>query len=302
MPYIGLVTTDDESLHGADPEIFIIGDALRRIGITSSPVIWHQTHDWQAFDLLVIRAPWDYQERYEEFSRWLNSVEKYTRVLNAPDLIRWNSDKMYLSQLAELGINTGQTHYCSTLSECTRTIKRYVTAHRSYVIKPNVSASSQHTGLFTDSTRKAEDLCQEILQAGKTVLVQQAIAEVQEGGEHDLIFLNGEFSHAIAKGAILRPGGGYLDDTNTDKTEPVSPTPAEIQLGHATLDAVAHLAHMNGWHDDAALPLYARIDVVTPEASAPVLLEAELFEPSLYLRHSDRGVDQFAAAIAQRLP
>ncbi|MDO5720510.1 MAG: hypothetical protein Q4P05_07215 [Actinomycetaceae bacterium] len=301
MSRIGLVTTDDESLSGAEPELDTVQDALRQVGHDCSAIIWHQNYDWDSFDLLIIRSPWDYQQHHEEFTQWLETVEAHTRVLNAPDLIRWNSDKVYLAQLAEAGINVGLTTYCSTMSECCATIATYSAKQQAYVVKPNISASSEDTGLFTDSNDRAFDLCRAILATGKTVIIQQAIAEVQRGGERDLVFFNGEFSHAVAKDAILRPGGGYLSDDGTDKTAPATATEAEIQLGYSTLAAVARIAHLREWPSDAALPLYARIDVVTADDEHPILLEAELFEPSLYLRHSTGGVDRFVAAIDERI-
>lgn len=43
-----------------------------------------------------------------------------------------------------------------------------------------------------------------------------------------------------------------------------------------------------------------QIGLVTPEDGRPIL-EVELFEPSLYLRHTDDGPDRFVTAIEQRL-
>jgi hypothetical protein len=46
--------------------------------------------------------------------------------------------------------------------------------------------------------------------------------------------------------------------------------------------------------------LYARIDLL-PSPDGPLLLEAELIEPSLFLAHADGAADRLAGAIADRV-
>lgn len=301
MTNIGLVTTDEDFLQGADPEILLIQDALRQTGLNATSVIWHESHDWSAFDLLVIRSPWDYPERFDEFTSWMASTQKQTRILNAPQLIRWNSDKQYLTELHQQGIHTGITKYCTTIEECKWEISQYIESEASYVIKPNISVGSRDTGLFAATSVEALQLCRSILNVGKTVLIQHAIDRVQEGGERGLLFFNGRFSHAIRKGPILRPGGGYFGGTYTENITPAQATDSEINLGLTTMEAIAHIAQAKGWDDDAHHPLYARIDVVTPESGNPILLEAELFEPSVFLRYGDGALKRFVEAITARL-
>ena len=69
--------------------------------------------------------------------------------------------------------------------------------------------------------------------------------------------------------------------------------PSEAELALAT----AVLARLS-----AGLPeplLYARIDLL-PGPDGPVLIEAELTEPSLFLGHADGAADRLAAAIRDR--
>jgi hypothetical protein len=47
---------------------------------------------------------------------------------------------------------------------------------------------------------------------------------------------------------------------------------------------------------------YARVDVVEDADGAPLLLELELTEPSLFFAGETGRLSQFAAAVARRLP
>ncbi|MDO5729326.1 MAG: hypothetical protein Q4P71_06855 [Actinomycetaceae bacterium] len=300
MMRVGLISTDTVLAQNLDTDTLRLRDALNAAGVASDVLPWSQPAPWDRYDLLVLRSPWDYQDRINEFHEWLSSIESTTRVLNAPELIRWNLDKTYLSDLENLGIAVCPTTYCRSLAACEDELRQYDALDQACVVKPHISASSENTGLFAGAEPAALDLCRTILLLGKTVLIQPAIDRVQDGGERGLVFFNGKFSHAISKGAILRPGGGYLDN-RSENIRTVTASDAERQLGFATVEAVAHFALAQRWSEDAHYPLYARIDVVTPESGDPILLEAELFEPSVYLRYSNGGLQRFVDAIIARL-
>ena len=44
-------------------------------------------------DLVILRATWDYIDRLDEFLDWTSAV---ANLLNAPDVVAWNTDKRYL--------------------------------------------------------------------------------------------------------------------------------------------------------------------------------------------------------------
>jgi hypothetical protein len=50
------------------------------------------------------------------------------------------------------------------------------------------------------------------------------------------------------------------------------------------------LAVVRGWGDE---PLYARVDMLP----GPVLIELEVTEPSLFLRHDEGAAERFARAV-----
>jgi hypothetical protein len=102
------------------------------------------------------------------------------------------------------------------------------------------------------------------------------------------------FSHAFGKGALLAGGplgeGLFAAEAVTARTA----APEQRALAAAVLD-------LAGARTGAA-PLYARVDLVPGADGAPLVLELELTEPSLFLAIDDAAAHRAAAAIAARLP
>jgi O-ureido-D-serine cyclo-ligase len=69
-------------------------DALRARGHVAEAVAWDDpTVSWSRFDLVLLRSTWNYTECPVEFLAWCERVAGSTRLLNPPDLVRWNTDK-----------------------------------------------------------------------------------------------------------------------------------------------------------------------------------------------------------------
>ena len=78
--------------------------ALAARNITATAEIWDAPGtDWSAFDLVVIRATWDYVEQRAAFLDWARDVP---RLANPYGVIEWNTDKTYLADLAAAGVAT----------------------------------------------------------------------------------------------------------------------------------------------------------------------------------------------------
>ncbi len=300
MKRVALISTDQQALKGEEHlDTGPLNDALNASGVDSEIAIWHEPKDWSVYDAAIFRSPWDYAERTEEFMDWLGRVETRVRLINSPDLIRWNLDKRYLRELAEHGVEVVPTTFCENLEQCREALATRGSGN--VVVKPNISLGSQSTGLFAATDPAALELCGSILQVGKVVLVQPAIDAIQDNAEHGLLFFNAHHSHTIQKCAILKHGGGYLGGRYTEDIRPVAPTGDEVELGNRALKAIAAIAEARGWGEDASIPLYARIDVVTPPGSHPLLLEAELFEPATFVDLADGALERFVAAIHEKL-
>jgi hypothetical protein len=295
VPDIGLVTTDPAGLRVPEPDTAVLAEALRRDGHRTEVLVWHDAAvDWDRYDLLVVRTPWDYSERYAEFMAWLDRASAAARVLNAPELIRWNIDKRYLDDFRALGVPVVPTVFCETAAQADAAISGHGPGR--VVIKPSVSAGSRDTGLFTAGDPRAAALARRIVAAGKTVMVQPAVDEVIERGEHGLFFFNGAYGGAFRKGPILLPGGEYVGGTHRSAITRGEPPDADIALGRRAVEGIADIAAAKGFGPDAKLPLYARIDV-----AAGQVIEVEVFEPGYALSVLPENVDVFVRAVRERL-
>lgn len=295
---VGLVTTNLEVLQDRDGDMLLIVDALAKVNVEAVPSVWHDPQvDWSAFDLLVMRSPWDYSQRYAEFNAWLESVGQNNVILNCPHVIRWNSDKVYLQDLSNAGVSVVPTVFARGTDELARAIA--ATGKSEVVIKPSVSAGSKDTGRFEVADEAAIALGQRILEQGKTVMVQPSITSVATAGERALLYFDGSFSHAASKGPILDLGGGLVGGEYVEAIRAVVPEPGELEVAAAASKAISTILD-RGCDCATGGPLYARFDVVRADHGYQ-LLEAELFEPSYFLWTATGAADRFASAVARRL-
>lgn len=291
---MGVVVTDDYPADDLDHDTAPLVAALRARGVDAEPTVWHDARvDWAAYDLLVLRSPWDYPDRLTAFLAWLEHAETVSRVLNPPALVRWNLDKRYLAQLAEQGVAVVPTTYRTSV-DGVRADLAAVAAGARVVLKPAVSAGARDTGLYAADDPGALTLAARILDAGGVVMVQPEVPELTAGREKALYVVDGRLTHAIAKGALLAPGGGFVGGVYVEHPEPVDVTPAEEAFA---LRVVATVAEVTGLD----VPLYARVDTVDSAAHGLVLLEAELFEPALNLHVVPQATDVVADAVHARL-
>nr|MDQ2839413.1 hypothetical protein [Actinomycetota bacterium] len=136
---------------------------------------------------------------------------------------------------------------------------------------------------------------QALHQAGRTAMIQPYLSGVDTAGETALIFLDGQFSHSVCKSAMLPPdsrhpvAGGdlYVAETITAR----QPSAAEL----AVADQV--LTQLTGGLSEPLL--YARIDLL-PSPDGPLVVEAELTEPSLFLSYAEGAASRLAEAISAR--
>lgn len=257
--------------------------ALSARGIAHELVDWDDPAvDWSRFELAVLRSTWDYIDRFAEFSAWIERVEGQTRLLNSAAVVRWNTHKGYLIELAGRGIPIVPTQMLRP-GDAVPPL-----GAGEWVIKPAVGAGSRDARRFRDEPQAAAAHAQRLLDSGRDVLLQPYLARVDEAGETALIFLGGRYSHAIRKGPLLAP--------NADATSALF-APEQIVAREPDVEerALAERAL-------AALPfadplLYARVDLLRDESGAPVLLELELTEPSLFFPFAPGSVERFVAAL-----
>ena len=272
-------------------------DALAARGADAAAIPWDDPDtDWEGFDAVVIRSTWDYAQRRDEFIAWAERVGE--RLHNAPGLIRWNSDKRYLGDLAEAGHRVVETTYVEPddpLPELDGEV----------VVKPNVSAGGRDTGRFGPATHgHARTLIAEIQTSGRAAMVQRYQPAVDTTGETAVLCIDGEPAHTLRKLAVLRPDevAPTRDDAigaaevmyDPGLVTPTEASEAELDYARGLVTAIAERFDY--------MPLYARVDMVPGDGGEPTLMELEAIEPNFYLDQVPATTQVVAEAIIGRLP
>ena len=262
--------------------------ALETLGVVAEPRVWDDPSTrWDDVRVVVIRSTWDYAGRRDAFLEWCAQVP---RVLNELPVLAWNTDKTYLRALAGAGIPIVPTTWIGTGSRD----GDFLLPEGHLVVKPVVSSGAQNTSRYRPDDRAAARVhVEELLNAGRGVMVQPYIVSVDSDGETGLIYIAGSFSHAIRKGPLLRAPGVVTDQLwAVEDITPRTPEADERALAEATLDALP-------WPRETLL--YARVDVVRGGDGTPKLLELELAEPSLFLGLGSGAAARLATAITAHL-
>jgi hypothetical protein len=244
--------------------------------------------DWQAYDRVVVRSVGDYTTRHDGFLAWAESVGP-ERLRNTPALIRFNSDKRYLTQLDVPTVPT-------TLLEPGEPMPGYDTE---IVIKPNVSSGGRDTGRFMpDAHREARALVERIHENGRAALMQPYLPGVDIDGERGVMFFGGEISHVLHKRPVLRDPGvaPVADDAHSPAAIMLEPDLVIPGTASAEQLQLAQRVH-NEITARFGTPLFARVDMVPGLDGSPVLIELEAIEPVFYLELIPGAAERFAAAI-----
>ena len=268
-----------------DVDLPLIVTAAAEKDLTAEVVVWDDDSvDWSTYDVVVVRSCWDYLERRDEFLAWAAGVP---RLVNHADVLAWNTDKIYLRELADAGVPVIDTRWDVRRGDD-------LPGSEEWVVKPSISGGSRDTARWSDP----DDVythSEELLAAGRTVMLQPYVPSVDTEGETALIYFGGRFSHAIRKGPLLERGEGVRQDRDQREViSPRAPTAAQHEVAQQALEAIPASV---GRAEDLA---YARVDLVTDPDGQPVLIELELTEPSLFLDSSDGGADRLVDALATR--
>ncbi len=256
----------------------ILAEALRERCSVPVAADWRDASvRWQDFDLAVVRSTWDYHLHPDEFTAWIDRIAGETRLVNSPDLVRWNSSKRYLVDLAKRGVALLPTLLVAPGGE---------PPYRGFdhsgwdniVVKPLVGASAWQIARTTPE-KLADLLTPELRDGG--YLIQPYAREIEDG-EYSIMFFDGRFSHAILK----TPRSGEF------RTQPelgaiqtvVQPAEPIVRQAASVLDALPER------------PTYARIDGILQDGRF-VLMEAELIEPELFFRLAPAAAQTFALAL-----
>lgn len=257
---------------------------LGELGWDVDTVSWRdKTVDWNDFEIVVIRSTWDYQSEPTAFLKVLQRIESSTALLeNSLDIVKWNLDKRYLSDLSEKGIKIVPTILDGVYDEVSFDKWLQETGADEIIIKPTISATAQHTYRL-----RAFDPTLVPVFADRPFLVQPFLTSIVDQGEYSLFYFGGDYSHTILK--VPKTHDFRVQEEHGGIITAVEPTPELLDAGRRVFDTIV------------PRPLYARVDLVRDLAGDLAVMELELIEPALYLRMDAESPRRFAAAIDERM-
>jgi glutathione synthase/RimK-type ligase-like ATP-grasp enzyme len=278
MSRVAIVTCE-----GADdpdnPTLFV---ALESAGLDASLVSWDDPSvRWDAFDLVVVRSTWDYPRRRDEFLAWTRGV---ANLVNPVDIIEYSSDKHYLADLETRGLRIIPSHFCDVGEE-----PEFFDID--FVVKPCVGAGSLHVERYRpEEVARAFAHVKALHADGRDALIQPYIHSVDTIGERAVIFIDGQYSHAMAKGAMLNVAATERDFRY--RRQQMSATKGEL----GAIDFATEVLSTLEFSD----LLYARVDLVAT-IQGWLVMELEMIEPSLFLTFNEPAADALVAGIVRRL-
>jgi len=271
--------SDDVNL---DPDAELLLDALIDVGIEGSMCVWDDPLiHWNDFELTVIRSTRDYTRDREGFLAWARGIE---RLLNPYPIIEYSTDKHYLSDLERRSHRIVPSTFCDVGEEP-------VFPNSGFVVKPTVGAGSIDADKYTrDDHEDALAHVRRLHASGRDAMVQPYVASIDDVGERALVFIDGNFSHSMTKGAML--------NTDADDRDALFRR-GQMSVSPAEADAVAFAEALLSEESFQGI-LYARVDLVKM-AEGWAIMELEMVEPSLFLVYDNRAPHRLAEAISARL-
>jgi glutathione synthase/RimK-type ligase-like ATP-grasp enzyme len=274
---------DDLGSYVSDDELAI--PPLRELGWQVDTVSWRdKTVDWNDFEAVIIRTPWDYQRDPQAFLDVLDAIDASSaRLENSLSIVKWNLNKGYLRELEAKGARIVPTIWREkgiAEADVSEWLEHFGTGE--VVIKPTVSATAEFTYRLNGFKPELTEIFAE-----REYMVQSFMPNIVTEGEYSLFYFNGEYSHAILKAP--KPLDFRVQEEHGGIITAVKPPEKVIDTALNMFDLIA------------PAPLYARIDLIRDARDDFALMELELIEPALYFRMDEGSPARFAKAFDKRM-
>ena len=291
-----IILTDSRYLHPKAGDAYtqnvltedtLVLEALQRKGLKVSRTHWDKPDfDWSCTRYALFRTTWDYFDRFDEFSSWLDRISKQTRFINPLPLIRWNIDKHYLDELQAKGIRIPPTIFIKTGEH--RSLREIAaeSGWSEYILKPAVSGAARHTyRINKDNIDQHETIFQDLI-AKEALLLQEFQQSIFSQGELAFMLFNGRYSHTVLKKG--KAGDFRVQDDFGGTVHSYKPSAAEIDFAEQVVSLCT------------PRPVYARVDMIWDHNNRLCVSELELIEPELWFRKRPEAADQLAEGIVKR--
>jgi glutathione synthase/RimK-type ligase-like ATP-grasp enzyme len=269
-----------------DPETPLLAEALAADGYAVDVRDWRDPSvDWSGARVTVIRSPWDYVDHLDEFLDWAARVNESSELWNPLELLRWNTHKAYLLDLAARGAPIVPTVVLLGGSAASLDGIGDAQGWNAMVVKPAVASGGKGARRAEVGDADSQRHLDELLAQGD-VLVQQFASAVEHEGEWSVVLVDGEVAHAVRKWPAA--GDYRVQYEWGGHSEVATPSAGLAELATRVYGALPGPA------------LYARIDVVSIAGGWHVM-EVEVTEPALWLDEAPATTRMFADAITARV-
>lgn len=286
MNRIAFLTMDN--MEGFFAYDYLAIEPMARRGWQVEEVSWRKAVDWNDYQMVVIRSPWDYQQDWESFLRVLTQIDQSRAALqNSLHTVRWNIHKSYLRDLQQRGVLIVPTLWCDRLTpeQLEQAFTHFASPH--IVVKPTVGANADDTFWISNEDSDANRERALRVFGNRELMAQPFVESIVCTGEYSLFYFAGEYSHAILK----RPQADdfRVQEEHGGVIRAIEPDAELVQAATRVMRALDEV------------PLYARVDLVRLPDGGLALIELELIEPSLYLSYDSDAPERFAAAMDRHL-
>ncbi|MDA8020288.1 MAG: hypothetical protein MPN21_22855 [Thermoanaerobaculia bacterium] len=303
MRRCAFLTLDDRSGYVIDDELAI--PAMAEAGWQVDSVPWRAAVDWNEWEAVLIRSPWDYQDDPAGLLSVLEAIDSSTaRLANSLETVRWNLRKTYLRDLETRGATVVPTLWGLDAPPTVASLRATFEAEefqpelegrsRGIVVKPVVSANADDTFVLRDDA--SDDQLKSIagtftLPSGavRPHMVQPFLRRIVDEGEVSLFFFGGDFSHAVVK--TPRRGDFRVQEEHGGRIVALDVDLATRRRIDRCADKVMAAIRPT--------PLYARVDLVRMAGGDFAVMELELIEPSLYFRMDPDAPRRFVDAFVR---
>jgi glutathione synthase/RimK-type ligase-like ATP-grasp enzyme len=274
----------DKYVQNVLDEDMLIQKALEKEGLNVYRTNWDNTDfDWSSTEYVLFRTTWDYFDRFDEFSIWLEQVSKQAKLINSKEQIYWNIDKHYLQDLESRGVRIPNTLFIEKGETSSLSSIASRTDWQEFILKPVISGAARHTYRFKRGTcDKLESIFQELIME-ESMMLQEFQENIIDKGEVSFMVFGGKYSHAILKKAKV--GDFRVQDDFGGTIEHYIASKEEIEFIENCIQATD------------PIPVYARVDVMWNNQDELCLGELELIEPELWLRMNTESSSKFAKSI-----
>ncbi|MFC3093392.1 hypothetical protein DRW07_04110 [Alteromonas sediminis] len=278
MRHVAILTMDSlEDFFAYDT---MLDSPFLKKGWQTHHVSWRDEQvNWDAFDVVIVRSTWDYQQDCDRFVRCLEKIEASSAALENPlSLMLWNIDKNYLKDLASDGVPIVPTLWKPAYETgCLKEAFAHFNCD-TLIAKPTISANADDTFRITAQQAESYETLLADVFHDRALMLQPFLPAVLSPGEISLFYFGDTYSHAILK--TPKADDFRVQEEHGGQLTAIIPTEEMQRVAEKTLAALP------------AKTLYARVDLIT-SGNEWCVMEVELIEPSLYFNMDKHSAQRF---------